>query len=189
MSELYFEGIASEMKNTIFVHRVLYLNDLLTRECELLNILNSLLIIEIHKMGHVFQNKNNLIGWYARVNWQCFAKSRQNNSLNMGYPNWPGNCLGGASIYIFTIRHGKKFNDFPCHDTSKAVYAFRCIAVAKKLDFTWKRAFIYDKFIEAGSYQFVRKAFANTRIYCFEASLVNFICSYQTLEIKIIYYH
>ena len=181
MSELDFEGIANEMKNTIFVNRVLYHNNLLTRECELLDILK--LTANYRNYRHVFQNKNNLIGWYARVNWQCFAKSRQNNSRNTGYSNWPGNCLGGAYIYIFTIRHGKKFNDFPCHDTSKAVYAFGCIAVAKKLDFTWKRAFIYDKFIEDGSCQFVRKAFANTRIYCFEVSLVNLIYSYQTLEI------
>ena len=45
---------------------------------------NSLPIIEIHNTGHALQNKTNLTDWYARVNWQCFAKYRQNNGRNIG---------------------------------------------------------------------------------------------------------
>ena len=50
---------------------------------------NSLPIIEIHNTGHVLQNQTSLIGWYVRVNWQCFAKNRQNNIRNPGVRNWP----------------------------------------------------------------------------------------------------
>ena len=40
---------------------------------------NSLPIIEIYNTGHAFQNKTNLTGWYAKVNWQFISKNRQNN--------------------------------------------------------------------------------------------------------------
>ena len=39
----------------------------------------SLPIIEIHNRVYALQNITNFIGWYARVNWQCFAKNSQNN--------------------------------------------------------------------------------------------------------------
>ena len=35
---------------------------------------NSLPIIEIYNTGHAFRDKTKRTGWYASINWQCFAK-------------------------------------------------------------------------------------------------------------------
>ena len=57
---------------------------------------NSLPIIEIHNTGHALQNKANLTGWYARFNWQCFVKNRQNNGHNTGAKTDLKPFLGGV---------------------------------------------------------------------------------------------
>ena len=63
---------------------------------------NSLPIIEIHNTGYALQNKTNLTGSYARVNWQCFAKNRQNNFRNTGGQNWSKTFWGGV-YWVFGI--------------------------------------------------------------------------------------
>ena len=64
---------------------------------------NSLPIIEIHNTWHALQNKSILTGSYARVNWQCFAKNRQNNFRNTGNQNWPKNFFGGGGLCICAL--------------------------------------------------------------------------------------
>ena len=60
---------------------------------------NLLPIIEIYNTGHALRDKTKRTGWYASINWQCFAKNRQNNGRNTGERNWPKTFLGG----VFTI--------------------------------------------------------------------------------------
>ena len=73
---------------------------------------NSLPIIEIHNTGHALKKKTNLTGWYARVNWHCFAKIVRITAVGPGAKTdlkriWGGvdNLLPTEGIYLPFIKN------------------------------------------------------------------------------------